>query len=255
MGHPYRLAISFAAIVTAFVTLAVFGAGCATNEDVKDQSKAEFHYKLANNYFYDHQIPYALRELMTCLEMNEDHPDAHHLMGFIFFGRKEHLRAERHFRRALEIRSGFHTARANLGSLYLDMKRWQEAITTIQPLVNVTLYPTPWTAHNNLGLAHHGLGARTQAMHHYKQSIFHNPKFCLGYYNLGRLYRDLGKDDEAIDHLERAATKCPKFADPHFELGQIYESRGQMRPARKEYAACHKDAPESPVGRRCKRRM
>ncbi|MFT5431432.1 MAG: Tfp pilus assembly protein PilF, partial [Myxococcota bacterium] len=71
MGHPYRLALSFAA-VTAFVALTLFAGGCATTkDDDKQRSKAEFHYKLANNYFYAHQIPFALRELTTCLDINK----------------------------------------------------------------------------------------------------------------------------------------------------------------------------------------
>jgi len=233
----------------------VIHGGCANTEIDEKASKAEFHYKLANNYFYDKQIPNAIRELTQCLEFNPDHPDGHHLMGFVFFGRKEYSRAEHHFKRALSIRPGFHAARANLGSLFLAMKRWRDAIEVLEPLVDATLYGTPWLVHNNLGFAHHSLGNRPKAMHHYRLALFHNPKFCLAYYNLGRLYREMRQRDMALDYLRRAAEKCERFAEPHFEIGQLLEEEGQVGPARREYQDCYKDSPESPIGRRCRMRM
>ncbi len=245
-----------ATLVTTGITLALVAPGCGSGLDAaKRRTKAEFHYKLANTAFYDNKIVAALRDLTVCLENQPDHPDAHHLMGFIFFGRREYASAERHLRKALELRGGFHEARANLGALLLATKRWREAIDVLGPLQDQTLYATPWLVHNNIGFAWHRLGKRSLALKHYRLAVFHNAKFCLGYNNLGALYKEMNHREMAVEFLMRATKKCKRYAEPHFHLGRIYEGEGRIREARREYGSCISDAPDSPFGRRCRRRM
>jgi len=240
---------------TAVATIALL-AGCSAGPTrAQLDKKAEFHYKLANGYFYENQIVPALKELTECMKFDEDHPDAHHLFGFIFFGRKEHARAERHFRRALKVRTGFHEARSNLGALLLETRRWRDAIDVLEPLLSETLYSTPWVAHNNMGYAYHKLGKRTQALKHYRLALFHNQKFCKGYNNLGVLYKELGQLEDAIEKLASASTKCAVYAEPHFHLASIYESIGRRALAAQQLRSCVKDGPESTFGRRCQRRL
>jgi Tfp pilus assembly protein PilF len=242
--------------VLLFLMALLLVVSCGThNEQAKRAKKAEFHYKLANGHFYENQIISALKELTTCLEITPEHPDAHHLMGFIFFGRKEYLSAERHFQKALDIRPGFHEVRANMGALLLATHRWQEAIEIIKPLVNATLYPTPWLIHNNLGYANQQLGIVQQALKYYRLALFHNPKFCLGYNNLGTLYKDMGQVNMAVENFRRAITRCKRYAEPHFHLGMLLQKQGQAQAAKREFGACFKVAPESPFGRRCRMRM
>ncbi len=229
--------------------------GCGESEDDKKFEDADYHYQLANTAFYEKQIHGALSELQRCLELDPKHPDAHHLMGFIYFGRKEYALAESHFRKALEIRGAFNEARANLGAVLLASKRWKDAIETLEPLLQVTLYPTPWLIHNNIAFAHQHLRQHAVALKHYRQAVFLNPQFCLAYNNLGTLYRELKQPDMAKDYLGRAITRCKTYQEPHFHMGELYEQEGRLEDARTAYAQCYKTGPESPLGRRCRVRM
>ncbi len=242
-------------MIVPVLVLLCLSACAAMSKDEDQAKKIDYHYRLANTSFYEHNIPGALRELTLCLKLDPKHADAHHLMGMIFFGRREYSESENHFRTALDLRPAFHEARNNLGAVLLAEKRWRDAVEVLKPLVGATLYGTPWLVHNNLGYAYHQLLKRRQAMHHYKQALFHNPKFCLGYANLGTLYGELGDEELAVDYLGRATEKCEKFAEPHFQLGRLYERIGEHATARAQYKQCYKDAPESPLGRRCRRRM
>lgn len=237
------------------VASALLVCACSGPDPIEQASQAEFHYKLANNHFYEQQVIMALRELTTCLKLNPDHPDAHHLMGFIFFGRKEYAESEQHFRRALALRGGFHEARANLGALLMATRRWAEAIEVLEPLVNATLYATPWVVHNNMGYSYMQLGKGANALKHFRMALFHNPKFCLGYNNIGTLYQKQGDTELAIDYLKRATGRCNRYAEPHFHLGEIYTAMGMHAEAASEFKECFQDAPESPVGRRCRMRI
>ena len=241
---------------TTALAFVLAAAGCGVSDDVlKRQDDAEFHYKLGNGYFYDKEIVNALSELQQCLALSPDHPDAHHLMGFIFFGKKEYAQAETHFRKALSVRPGFHEARANLGALLVATHRWQEAIEALEPLESATLYPTPWLALNNIAYSYQKLKKTAPALKYYRLALFNNPKFCLGYNNLGALYKEMGQSDMAIDYLQRATARCKQYPEPHFHLGEIYLAEGRTQDARAEFSQCYKSAPESSVGRRCKVRM
>ena len=165
------------------------------------------------------------------------------------------MSAETHFKKALEIRPAFHQARANFGALLLEQKRWQAAVDVIEPLVGATLYATPWVPYNNLGMAYEGLGQKRRALESFKMAVFHNPLFCLGLNNLGRLYRELHDTELAFDTLRRAGEKCAGYAEPHFHLGEMLEEQGRIVDARKEFEACYKGAPDSPLGMRCRRRL
>ena len=69
----------------------------ACPEQVVDMADdAEYHYKLANNFFYDKNVPSALQELYRTIELDAKHAKAHHLLGFIYFGRKEYARSLKH---------------------------------------------------------------------------------------------------------------------------------------------------------------
>lgn len=230
-------------------------ASCAAESEQERIDQADFHYKLANGYFYENQIVMALRELTQSLELNPDHPDAHHLMGFVFFGRKEYATAERHFRKALTLRGGFHEARSNLAAVLMATRRWAEAITVLDPLLSETLYATPWVAHNNVAYCHAKLEHSSEALRHYRLAIMHNPEFCLGYNNLGALYQTLGQADLAIEYLERATARCGQYPEPHFHLGEIYAAMGELEQSRSAFRSCYQAAPQTPYGRRCRRRM
>ncbi|MFT7621297.1 MAG: Tfp pilus assembly protein PilF [Myxococcota bacterium] len=253
-GGAVRHATHAVLLVGIVATLGL-QAGCTGPSASETRDKAEFHYKLSNGHFYASEIVPALGELETCLRLVPDHPDAHHLMGFIFFGRKEYARAEGHFRKALTVRKGFHQARANLGALLLATRRWREAVTILEPLVGATLYPTPWVTYNNIGLAWEKMGRPKQALKNYRLAVFHNAKFCQAYNNLGGLHAQLGHDADAIDFLLQAAEKCQKFADPHYRLGEIFARQGRHADARRQFDSCFKDAPQTPTGRLCRRRM
>jgi Tfp pilus assembly protein PilF len=236
------------ALSVAFTATA---AGCTQTHDRTEQDKAEFHYKLANNAFYAHDPMEAIQELYKAIELDPNHKLAHHLLGFIYFGRREFPEAERQFKTALEIDGRFFDARTNLGALYLAQERWQDAIDTFLPLASERLYPTPHLLHNNLGWAYHHLRMWDKAESHYKLAIFLKPRMCLAHNNLGRLYYDTGRSELAVRSFDRAIERCADYQEPWYHLGRIYQESGQIGPAIESFDRCVELGPENPLGADC----
>ncbi|MEE2779796.1 MAG: tetratricopeptide repeat protein [Myxococcota bacterium] len=237
-------------ILSTLLALTVITMGCGPTPE-KLASKANYHYKLANNFFYDQNPQAAIKELYAVLEYAPQHARAHHLLGFIYFGRRDLTRALEHLRTAVAIEPDFDDAVANLGNLYLAMKQWEAATVYFTRLLEKPMYKTPYLAHNNLGWALYQLGRFEESRKHLEMGIFLNPKFCLAYNNLARLNAHLGETKLAVEHFSKAIKLCPQYAEPHYFLGRIHAGLASHTKAREHFSRCHELGPETPYGRRC----
>ena len=253
--HLGRMLIVPLAIIVSVTTAC--GPGQSALED-----KAEFHYKLAKNYFGNQgaqrsyqerfqDIESAVQELYSALEYSPKHAKSHHLLGFIYFGRRDHVRALKHFQESIAIDPYFDEAYANLGTLYLAMEQWKAAVAVLDHLLTRPLYRTKYLTHNNIGWAHYNLNAFDKAKHHYDMAIFLNPKMCLAHNNVGRLHADLGAIDLALEHFHKAIELCAKYQEPHYFLGRIYAALSAPEQARKHFQRCYDLKKDAPFGRRC----
>ena len=225
--------------------------GCA-REPVNVESKADYHYQLATNLFYDQNPHAAMTELYQAIEFEADHARAHHLLGFIFFGRRDWDRSMEHLTRAVELDPDYDVAVANMGNLLLALERWAEAKPYFERLLKKPLYRTPYLAYNNLGWAAFNLGQLDEAIKAYEMALFLNPKFCLAHNNLGRLFAQQGETKRALEAFEKAVELCPKYAEPHYFLGRIFAALQAPARAAQHFTSCRDLAPESPYGIKCK---
>jgi tetratricopeptide (TPR) repeat protein len=248
MSHPtlHRLART-----VGILCLVMVMAGCGPSRDELSE-QAEYHYKLASNFFYEKNPQSALEELYATLEFNETHAKAHHLMGFIYFGRRDHVRALKHLQLSVALDPEFDTAYANLGNLYLAMEEWDGACEIFQALLDRPLYRTPHLAHNNLGWAKFNQSKLDEAQHHYETAVFLNPKMCLAYNNVGRLHAQLGRTDQALEAFHEAIELCESYQEPHYFLGRIYRALSAPDRARKHFQRCVDLGKGTPYGRRCR---
>jgi Tfp pilus assembly protein PilF len=239
----------------AVALVALLLTACSTDRENKATAKADYHYQLASGYYFDQNSPMAIQELDTALVLNPRHEQAHFLMAFISMGRRQYTQAIVHLKSALEIKPDYFEARENLGAVYLAMQRWDEAIATLEPLLVEHLYATPYLLHNNLGFAYRNKKAYDEAIRHFSQAVFLNPRFCLGLYNLGETFLIKGETADAVRQFKKAIDKCPTYADPYYKLAVVFEKRGRETEALDYYRLCIKHGGESPVGERCRTRV
>ena len=239
-------------LAAALVALCALAGAPACGPSADDlQEKAQYHYKLASNFFYDENTTSAIQELYTALKYEPSHKEAHHLLGFIYMGRQDYPRALQHFQGAINVDPEFDEAVANMGNLQLAMEQWEAAIGYFDRLLARPLYRTPYLAHNNLGWAKYKLSRYAEAKQHFEMAIFLNPKFCLAFNNLGRLHAHIGETDKALAKFEKATKLCPGYVEPHYFLGRIYAALSAADRARKHFKTCNELAPDTPYGLRC----
>jgi len=237
------------------ICLALLAACSGAQVSSDDAAKADFHYRLARNYYTDHNIAMTQRELHEALRLDPGHAEAHHLKGFMLMGLADPDGAAAEFRAALAAKPDLHEARNNLGSVLISQGRFEEAIQVLKPLTEDALYSTPAFAHGNIGWAYLQLGDVSSARRYLEMAVFLNPRFCLGYNNLGILHKDTGNRGAARESFEKAVKNCPKYAESWYYLGVLHQEANEPGPAQAAFEKCAEFAAETRLGQRCKVRL
>jgi tetratricopeptide (TPR) repeat protein len=218
--------------------LAALGMGCVHVPSEKEQIQAQNFYDLAaTNLTKDPRQ--ALVDVDRALALNPDMPEANNAKGVLLhmaFGRAEE--AVPYYKHAIEVRPTFSECKVNLGNLYLDQKRYDEAIALYKEALNDMLYVTPFLAQGNLGWALFKKGDKAAALSNIKSAVTLNPKFCLGYRNLGAIYDESGATDDACKAYGKFRELCPDVADAYLREGVCLAKKGDLAGAHKSLQGC-----------------
>jgi len=218
-------------------------AACVHVPTEKERQGAEAHYDLGINAQAAGDVRGALKEFEESLKLDDDFAEAHNAIAVLLhlsFDKKDE--AEKHYKRALEIRPTFSEAKVNLGNLYLDQGRLDEAIDLYQQALNDMLYATPYIAETNLGWAYFKKGNSAQAIEHLKAAVTTNPQFCLGYKDLGLVHDSRGDLTSACDAFGKFVEACPKVAEGYQLRGSCQIRQGHAAEARASFDACVENA-------------
>lgn len=213
-------------------------AGCKHVPTEKERQGAQIHYDLGvQSQQSDPQQ--AFKEFESALELDPEFTEAHNALGVVLHLAFRRLdEAVKHYKRALELRPTFSEAKTNLANVYLDQKRYDEAIKLYEEALNDMLYPTPYIAQGNLGWALYKKGEANKGIDQIKAAVTTNPKFCLGYKNLGIIFEERGQQDDACVQLGKYREQCPDVADAYFREGRCLASQGHTDRAKQAFEEC-----------------
>ncbi|HTS79409.1 MAG TPA: social motility TPR repeat lipoprotein Tgl [Myxococcaceae bacterium] len=230
------------AAVLALAAAGVLGS-CVHVPTEKERQGADAHYDLGINAQNAGDVRSALKEFEQALDLDPDFAEAHNAIAVLLhlsFDKKDD--AEKHYKRALEIRPAFSEAKVNLGNLYLDEGRLDEAIALYEQALNDMLYATPYIAETNLGWAYFKKGNTAQALEHLKAAVTTNPGFCLGYKDLGMVHDARGDLTAACTEFAKFVDACPKAAEAYQLRGNCQVRQGRAAEARASFDACVENA-------------
>jgi type IV pilus assembly protein PilF len=236
----------------AFALLALVSAqGCKHIPTNKELESSRIHYDLGVQATQE-DPQQAMREFEKALELDDEFPEALNAKGLLLHVVFKKLDdAQVALKKAIELRPKFSDAKTNLGNLYMDLKRYDEAITLYQEALGDILYSTPFIAEANLGWAKYKKGKTDEAITHIKTAVTVNPKFCLGFRNLGLIYDETARTDEACKQFGKYREACPDTADAHMQEGVCLAKLGQVQQARSALEQCVAKAGQTPLKDDC----
>lgn len=257
MLEPSPLSPSACARSVALVLVAL--AGCRHVPTEKEIAAAQIHYDLGVTMQSQGDVTSAYKEFELALSMDPGLAEAHNALGVLLhlsFHRPEEAIAR--YKRALEIRPEFSSARTNLANVYLEQGRYDEAIKLYEASLNDMLYQGAYIAQGNLGWALYKRNdPKRQDVEHaitaIKAAVTTNPKFCAGYRNLGIIYLEQGQTEESCRQFGKYRETCPDEADAYKREGLCQAKLGANELAKKSFAACQTKTTSEALKEDCKR--
>lgn len=251
----------------SILVLALALTACAHRVSERDRERARNYYELALQLQATGDVVSAYKELEKSIAQDPYDPASHNVAGVLLhlsFDRPQE--AEKSFKRAIELDGKFSEAHTNLGNLYLDQGRYDDAIGEYRQALANMLYETPFIAQGNLGWALYKKGQVEEGVNAIKAAVATNPQFCQGFRNLGIIHdeqstrlSEQGQDadarrslEEALRYFGRYREACPKVADAYLRAGLVEAKLGQADKASDSFAQCEALATGVDLKDRCR---
>lgn len=227
--------------------------GCAYQETARKE--AAYHYQMGLSYLGENNPTGALIEFTEAEKATPDDPELLNYLGMAYFRKGRFDLAEQKYRRALELRPSYSEARNNLGVNYMEMKRWDDAISQLKQVTDDLFYKDQVSATINLGIAFYGKGDNAQALSILRTVAGANPGDPRAHFHLGKVYQSLDKKDLAIGEFRRATELYKDYAMAYYSLGLAYLKDNKPDDARKAMREVLRIAPETEIGQLAKEQL
>jgi serine/threonine protein kinase/Tfp pilus assembly protein PilF len=169
---------------------------------------------------------------LRSLELDETLPEAHAFLGIFRAYEFDWKRAEREFRRALELNPQSVDARTNHNFFYLaSMGRFDEAISVTRELIERD--PLSPFLHFRLGLWYAYNLQLNRAFESVRNALDLDPHYMMAHILTGKLYREMGKHEEAIRAVNEAVQLTGRSNQNLGYLGLACAAAGRIEEARK----------------------
>src|ERR1700730_8839394 len=127
--------------------------GCAQRA-TQLKERARLHLELGVSHLAQGDYPNALNELNQAEQLDPNNPAIENNLGLAYTVRNRPKEAEQHYRKALELDPKYTDARANLGRLMIDAKKYDEALAELGQVENDLTYPYPEKALSLIGMVY-----------------------------------------------------------------------------------------------------
>jgi len=243
----YGVKFTKTSLLVIVAILAVLG-GCISTKDIKD---AKVHYTLGLSYMREPNYSLALKELLMAEKMNPRDANIHLALGQTYQMMKAYPDAEKSYKQALKLSSNTEEAlcQNNLGALYLDMERWDLAISYFGQAAGNLLFQTPEVAHAGIGVAYYKKGDYLTAVPSFKKALEINPRYAPALLRLAETYEALGRSDLAMNEYLELTRLAPENATIQYRLGIAAAKAGKKTQAIKAFREVIRIAPTSEEGK------
>ena len=219
--------------------------GCAGSQDAT-KKKTEALQRLGTSLVKQGNLRAGLAKLLEAAELDPTNSAIHNELGLVYRDLEEFQLSLDHFKKALELRPEFPQAWNNMGTAYLLLHQWDQAINCFQMAVGDILYRTPHYAYNNLGFAYLKKDQYQKAIANFQKALKFSPSFTPACTNMGLALERMNRWEEAIDTYKKAISMDPEYPVSHFQLGRLYMRFDRNSEAAKEL---HKTIELEPRGR------
>jgi len=146
--------------------------------------------------------PMAKSAFEAAIAANARDADAHHYLAVTLEKTNDKTGAEREYKAALAIKPDLAEAAANLGALYVDAQKWDEAIAVLKPEAQKRADSS--AVQFNLALAYAGKNDQANAKTAFEAALKSSPTDAMVLYTYGHTLGAWGQNEAAVAKLKAA---------------------------------------------------
>jgi len=236
-------------LFVAILILVIFS-GCAVNE--QSRKNAEAHYMLGVSYLRADDATHALNELLMAEAIEADNALLQAALGQAYHTKKAYVESELHYLKALKLDKDNPKYQNNLAALYLEMQRWDEAITYFYQAASNLLFSQPEVAWTGYGYAYFMKGDYLKAIDAYIKAINYNSRYAQAFVRRGEAFHSLDQAGKAIADYQHALELFPNYSLAHYNMAVSYMKLRQVGLAVKHFNQVVQIAPESDLALQAK---
>ena len=210
------------------------------NLDEAHLSLAKYYQNVEDSVVSDKWVK-CEEETKKVLELNPNNGEALFLMSRIY-GYND-TKEEDYLHKAISKNNFIADAHNNLGIIYLDSKKYDQAVEAFQKAIEID--PEYKLAYMNTGVVYARQGKHREAIEMYKKIVEKYPKYTLALSNIGIGYRDLGDFDTALEWFKKSVEAKPDYGFGWGEIANVYRKKGKYDEAIKYYEISLKHDPKN----------
>jgi Flp pilus assembly protein TadD len=224
--------------------------GCTPAQNQKKTQTANSHYTWGVSCLREGNPTLALAQFLEAEKNNPRDPDTQAALGQTYQQKGAYAEAERHYLRALELRPGEPRYQNNLGALYLDMRRLDDALVYLEQAAGNLLFTKTEVSLTGIGNVYFLKGDPLSAVKSYREALAKNSRYVEAYLRLGEALGAMGQPERALAEYRKALALAPEYGRLHFYLGLTYMKLGDATRARDSFGQVRRLQPESEFGLR-----
>ncbi len=159
------------------------------------------------------------------------------LRGTIFLKKKEYENAQNNFSKALKINPHFISAKLNLGIVYHNLGKNEEALKCYKEIAKIN--NTLPTVYNNMGFILYTQNKYSEAIKELNRAIVLKRDYAEAFLNLGMVYLNLKKYREAIKFFDQSLVYDKKLLSVYYYLGECFKNIKDIDKALSHYTLSH----------------
>jgi CRISPR-associated protein Csy1 len=152
-------------------------------------------------------------------------------------------RAEALYASVAEAMPQFAPAHIELGAVYMDQGRVEDALRAFQAAVQADGRSV--RAWNNLGIAQQALGRIDEALRAFNYTLSLDAAYPVAHYNLARILQQRNDLPRAMEHARAAVKARPSYAEAWLLLGDIHRRRRETAQGLAAYDAAVRANPSN----------
>lgn len=212
---------------------------CSSNqlkEQTPEEKKADVYYGQGTNELIKKNYVQALAYLTKARELNPKDSKTRNNLGMAYYFRDQHDLAIQEIKTAISLDDKNSDAHLNLGSIYMEKNRLQDARIQFEYALKDLTFPNQYRNYYNLGILSLKEGDRAQAFDYLAKSIKEKLDYCPSHFKLGEMYAEEFRYKQALDAFKESGKgTCVSDPAPHYQQAMALLNLNRTTEAKRKF--------------------